>query len=109
MPANTAKGYPYPLGTDRVMDGDDAIKNLAEAVDTRVGVLAAGLVSVPVSSGQASGTVAVTSPAGRFSAVPIATGTYQGSNIAWSSVNISAVTASGCTIGVSHRDGTASG
>lgn len=31
--ATTGKGYPYPVGTDRVMDGDDAIKALAEAVD----------------------------------------------------------------------------
>lgn len=33
MPANTTHGLPYPLGTDRVMDGDNAIKALAEAVD----------------------------------------------------------------------------
>lgn len=32
--ANTPKGYPYPVGTDRVMDGDDAIRALAEAVDS---------------------------------------------------------------------------
>jgi hypothetical protein len=30
----TTKGYPYPEGTDRVMDGDNAIQSLAEAVDT---------------------------------------------------------------------------
>jgi len=33
MPANTSHGLPYPLGTDRVMDGDDAIRGLAEALD----------------------------------------------------------------------------
>lgn len=33
MATTTAKGYPYPVGTDRVMDGDDAIKALAEALD----------------------------------------------------------------------------
>lgn len=34
MPATTpTNGLPYPLGTDRVMDGDDAIKALAEALD----------------------------------------------------------------------------
>ena len=33
MPANTTHGLPYPLGTDRVMDGDNAIKALAEALD----------------------------------------------------------------------------
>jgi len=33
MGSTTSKGYPFPVGTDRVMDGDDAIKALAEAVD----------------------------------------------------------------------------
>jgi hypothetical protein len=33
MGSTTSKGYPYPVGTDRVMDGDDAIKALAEAVN----------------------------------------------------------------------------
>jgi hypothetical protein len=34
MPANTAPPWslPYPLGTDRVMDGDDSIKALADRV-----------------------------------------------------------------------------
>lgn len=109
MPANTPKGFPYPLGTDRVTDGDDAIHNLATAIDTRVGVIAAGLVSVPVSSGQSLGSVAVTFPAGRFSAVPVVNGTFNGTNVAWSGVNISSITAAGCTVGVSHRDGTPSG
>lgn len=30
----TTHGLPFPVGTDRVMDGDDAIQALAEAVDT---------------------------------------------------------------------------
>lgn len=30
--ATNAAGFPYPLGTDRVMDGDDAIKALADKV-----------------------------------------------------------------------------
>jgi hypothetical protein len=33
--ALTPGGLPYPLGTDKVVDGDDAIKNLAIGVDTR--------------------------------------------------------------------------
>lgn len=32
MTRQTATGYPYPEGTDRLMDGDDAIKNLAAAI-----------------------------------------------------------------------------
>lgn len=31
--ATTANGLPYPVGTDRVADGDDAIRALAEALD----------------------------------------------------------------------------
>lgn len=34
MPANTPNiGLPYPLGTDRAMDGDDAIHSLATKLD----------------------------------------------------------------------------
>jgi len=33
MGSTTTKGYPYPVGTDRVMDGDDAIAALAQAVE----------------------------------------------------------------------------
>lgn len=36
MPATTPGGLPYPLGTDLVVDGDDAIRNLATAVDARL-------------------------------------------------------------------------
>jgi hypothetical protein len=30
----TSRGFPYPDGDDRVIDGDDAMQALAEAVDT---------------------------------------------------------------------------
>jgi len=49
--ANTAKGYPYPVGTDRVMDGDDAIHSLATAVETLLGVAASGSVVVTLTTG----------------------------------------------------------
>jgi hypothetical protein len=68
--ANTPLGYPYPVGTDRVMDGDDAIASLALSVDSRVGVWAAGAVTVTVPTGGTFATLAVTFPAGRFSAAP---------------------------------------
>jgi hypothetical protein len=109
MPANTPKGYTYPIGTDRVMDGDDAIKTLAEQIDTYIGKWAAGQVQVPVSAGTALGSTAVTFPVGRFTVAPWVTGTYNGTNISWGIINISAITTSGCTVGVSHRDGTNSG
>lgn len=40
----TTHGYPYPEGTDRVADGDDAIQALAEAIDLHLaGRLAFGV------------------------------------------------------------------
>jgi hypothetical protein len=33
MPNATPKGFPYPVGTDFLAQGDDAIKALAEALD----------------------------------------------------------------------------
>lgn len=36
MGSNTAHGLPYPVGTDRVMDGDNAIQALAETLDTKL-------------------------------------------------------------------------
>lgn len=37
MPSQTSpKNLPYPLGTDRVMDGDDMIRKLAQSVDNMV-------------------------------------------------------------------------
>jgi hypothetical protein len=35
MPGATADGLPYPLGTEPVRDGDNAIKNLADALQAR--------------------------------------------------------------------------
>jgi hypothetical protein len=45
MPGNTTYGYPYPVGTDRVADGDDAIKALADAVQAKLGVIKSGQVA----------------------------------------------------------------
>jgi hypothetical protein len=40
MPGSTPKyEFPYPTGTDRVMDGDNAMQALAEAVEARVAAL----------------------------------------------------------------------
>jgi hypothetical protein len=69
--ASTSKGFPYPLGTDRVADGDNAIQALAEKVDTAAGLHAAGSVTVTTTGANPSeGAVAVTFPAGRFTAAP---------------------------------------
>ena len=37
--ASTPSGLPYPVGTDKVVDGDNAIKALAEAIEARGGGL----------------------------------------------------------------------
>lgn len=55
MPANTTNGLPYPLGTDRVADGDDAIKNLAEAVDAQLWGPAGGVQIAAVTLGAPNG------------------------------------------------------
>jgi hypothetical protein len=72
MGSVTPKGYPYPVGTDRVMDGDDAIKALATAVDTKLGAAAAGTLDITGLAANGTGSVAVTFPAGRFTASPTA-------------------------------------
>jgi len=99
MPANTAKGYPYPLGTDRVTDGDDAIHNLAAAVDTRTGVGTAGTVVTPVPGALNTQTsVAVTFPAGLFTATPAVLVSIGGGNPAQAAASWSAPTAAGVTL-----------
>lgn len=73
MPANTPLGYPYPLGTDRLMDGDDAIHNLASAVEGKLGVQASGTAVVTVATINTPASVAVTFPVGRFTVAPVVT------------------------------------
>jgi hypothetical protein len=71
MPSNTSLGFPYPLGSDRLMDGDDAIKALADFLNARTGVTAQGqFTSAASGTAGAVVTTAVTFPAGRFTAVP---------------------------------------
>lgn len=98
MPANTAKGYPYPLGTDRVMDGDDAIHNLAQAIDDNLGRVAAGQVTTPTPSAiNVPVSVAVTFPVGRFNATPSVVAQYNGT-LASRQGQASGTTVSGCVI-----------
>jgi hypothetical protein len=69
--AATTRGYPYPVGTDRVMDGDNAIQALAQAVNDKAGgPTVTGEVTMTTLANGASGNVAVTFPAGRFSGTP---------------------------------------
>jgi len=69
--ATTGKGYHYPLGSDRLADGDDVLRSLATDCDTLLGIAASGataLIALPVVGTPAS--AAVTFPVGRFTAPP---------------------------------------
>jgi len=105
--ATTAKGFPYPVGTDRVMDGDDAIKALAEKVDTAVGVAAAGSFtsSVPTALNTPVST-AVTFPAGRFTVAPQVMCSLSGSAVnAFAPLGVTGVSNTGCVVWYSKSSG----
>lgn len=68
MPSQTSgKNLPYPLGTDRLMDGDDAIRKLAQSVDNMV---QAATVTVPVTAANTPASVTWTFPVA-YSAPPV--------------------------------------
>lgn len=92
MPANTAKGYPYPLGTDRVMDGDDAIKNLATAVDTKLPARTYVTDGVVAISNAIAANVSITFPAGRFTVAPRVSVNVVGTSVYMPYVNTVAAT-----------------
>lgn len=100
MPSNTPNGYPYPVASDPVAQGATAIQNLASAVDTKLGVMAAGVVSVNCATiGQAANTT-LTFPAGRFPSAPnVAFTSTQGATQPQNSANAPAsITATGMTV-----------
>lgn len=105
MPANTTHGYPYPLGTDRVMDGDDAIHNLASAVDEKLRVTASGSINVTLTAGNASASTVVTFPSGRFTDPPAVVATVNGGPTAYYA-GTTTQTATGVTVFAVRRDGT---
>lgn len=72
----TASGYPFPVGTDRVMDGDDAIKALADKIEAnlRQGTwVVAGSITINALNTPASSFF--TWPAGRFTVAPVCAAT----------------------------------
>jgi hypothetical protein len=66
MGGMTAHGFPFPTGSDRVMDGDNAIQALAEKVDSEFVKrphVEYGSVSIPaLSSGQSTAATPVVFP-----------------------------------------------
>lgn len=77
----TPNGFPYPNGDDRVSNGDNMIKALAEAVDARLPARAAARLVAPTpvpANGTVNGTW--TFPVGRFTVAPIVQMTLEGSS-----------------------------
>jgi hypothetical protein len=109
MATNTTPrlALPYPDGTERVMDGDDAIGALALAVD-EAGLPAAaatGTVTVPM-AGAGAVNATVTLPVGTFTVAPVIMATVAaGSNVFYASVYLDNGAAS-FKLYVSHRDNT---
>ena len=99
----TARGFPYPENSDQVALGAQAIRSLAEAVDTRSGVQASGNFSITVNNA-VSATTTITLPANRFTAAPnvVATANHN----SWFAF-MGTPSAGSFTIGVVNRAGTA--
>jgi hypothetical protein len=70
---NTPHGYPYPVGTDLISNGDDVMRSLGQALDSRAGASASGSAVVVISAQSDPANVAVTFPAGRFATAPYPT------------------------------------
>lgn len=65
MAANTPnKGWPYPTGTDFVVDGDNAIRAVAEALDARMGMYVVTPTSVSGGTINSDGSVTVNQSTG---------------------------------------------
>lgn len=102
MPANTQRGFPYPLDTDAVGDMHAHVQALAQAVDDMVGAQAAGKVNVTLAA--SNGTAqAVVFPVGRFSAAPVVTATADNSSVQIFA-QVANVTAAGFDVIARHRD-----
>lgn len=110
MPANTTRGWPYPLGTDRVMDGDDAIRAIAEKLDAVLGYgLCGGTVVLPITAANTPASVTVTFPVGRFATSPFVLVTsYVGGNASAITSYANTLSATGVNI-VGVRDSGAAG
>jgi hypothetical protein len=62
---------PYPVGTDKVANGDDAIKALADRLEAIGFVIERGVVAVPISASTPTvSSAAITYTVGKFSLAP---------------------------------------
>jgi hypothetical protein len=102
----TRLGIPFPDGTERVMDGDNAMGAIATKVDS-LGLgfaMAAGITTINM-GGTAGATLAVTFPVGRFTQPPVGSAVVAAGSANYFA-SIASVTAAGFTLYCSHRDST---
>ena len=76
MPATTPRGFPYPLPTEPVAEGAQAIRNLAEAIDTKEAGRELGYAENPAATiaagvSEAAAAVVVTLAAITFDGSPV--------------------------------------
>ena len=95
MPGSTPNGYPYPLGTEPISQGDDAIKALATAVDR----ISGGEVGIVIAASTAGGQINVTFPVGQYAVPPLVFVTPRASANWWGYLS-TPPTVSGATIGI---------
>lgn len=95
--AQTSTGYPYPLGTDRVMDGDNVIHALAVAIPQ----IQAGVVNFAAPTANAVTSVVVNFPkAFPAGTVPVVVATVNASNPHLREVSVSAIDNTKCTVNI---------
>lgn len=101
MPGSTARrGLPYMVDTDPMADVAQSIEDLALALDKTI----RGTATITLAA-SASGSVAVTFPAGLFSAAPIVTATVIRAAHFYI-VSADSITSSGMTLRVQHANST---
>jgi len=106
----TPNGLPYPEPTDPVAQGAAAIKALAEAVDPRVGAraIATGQATLTSITPNTLATLAVSFPAGRFTAAPLVFVSLNAANVhGCTPAAATAITASGFTLNGARTTGNA--
>lgn len=89
----TTNGYPYPESTDPVAQGANAIKALAQKIESNLAAAAAGRTPISLSNAS-SGSATVTFPSGRFKSAPAVAATCESSSFfaAVSSVSATSMT-----------------
>ena len=105
MPATTpGRNLPYPLGTDRLMDGDDQIRKLAQSVENMVQTTR---LTIPIVAANAAVNVTWTFPIA-YSAAPTVTATIIGGVVSnGGAVSIGAVAANNAVVTGIRATGTA--